>query len=54
VNDCGFVKIDTVKAVLHLQVENDFNLHAFHIYCPVSEKFGMRDLNVMLLSICEV
>jgi hypothetical protein len=44
----SFTKIAALKALFYL---GPFCI--FHIYCPICMGFGIRDLHLMLLRICE-
>jgi hypothetical protein len=48
----SFVKIGAVKAKLLWEGKWIF-LRTFQTYCPISVKFGMSDMQIMLFSIYE-
>jgi len=49
----GLIQIGPVQATLTSGHSWIFILPT-HIYCPISVKFGISGLEIMLLSICEV
>jgi len=49
----GFVKIGELRAVFYLNAKINLYPHFPH-FCPIWMKFGRRDLDVKLLSPCEL